>query len=358
MMRPLVLLLLAAAPLTVGCGDLSQEDLLFRAAIPAKEALEVRPAGAASDADGAGAAGTETQAMEVACEAFDVKCQARNVSFVLNSVTFTLLDLVDRIVSFPPSQRERGRRVWGPFFDFDSGATSRFEMVRTDGGAAYRFCLHSVAGRIADRDARDVTCDTDVDDDTGLTLLLEGTFSPGDLAGARARSGVGSMLFHTGRLPGELAAIGRTMAIDFDNEDDETNVTITVEGQRDVGSVFERDPISYEFRRDAAGAGTFGFVLFADVHQDDENAANLRRIERLDIVAQWNADQAGRGVARVREGDLGAEEFTVDQCWDSADAQVYRGLDFSGDLEDPFVEGDEGRCEVPLEDVAGLLPET
>jgi hypothetical protein len=358
MMRPLLPLPLVAATLVaaslVGCGNLSQEDLVFLGAIPAKEALEVRPAGARGDAD---APGEETQAMEEQCaHELDVKCQARNIATLLNTVTFSLLALVDAVVEFPPSKREPGRRVWGPYFDFGNGTTSRFEMLRVDGGAAYEFCFHAVRDNIRDRDADDVTCDTDIDEDSGLTLILSGKLSPGSIDGARARFGRGTMLLQTARVP-EFVAFGRTMTIDFDNTENETNINITVEGQPVFNGVAEREPLNYAFARGADGAGTFDFAMFANIHNAGEGRP---LIERLELVAEWNADEAGVGRARVTEGELGDEVFIVDQCWDDALREVFLAADFTGDgFDRAALEGytldDEAQCVFPVSDV--LLPD-
>lgn len=355
MMRHFLALLPAAAVL-VGCGNLSQEDLVFLGAIPAKEALEVRPAGAVSEAD---SDNTATRAMEVQCaHEFDVKCQARNIAFTLNTITFELLGLVDKVVEFPPSKRERGRRVWGPFFDFAGGGnTARFEMVRINGGASVRFCLHVVSGRIDDRDAEDITCDVDVDDDSGLSKFLDGTLTPGAIDGARARTGEGNMTLHTGRIP-DVAQFGRTMTIDFANTGGRTDIDITVEGQREIAAVGERPPLSYSFFRADDGSGDFSFVMFANINKPEENAP---RIERLDMVASWNTDEAGVGRVRVSEGDLGDEVFIADQCWDDTDTEVFVALDFTGDelpraaVNPPYVIEDEDKCPFLVETVP--LPE-
>jgi hypothetical protein len=347
-----VLLLVPAAAILAGCGNLSQEDLLFLGAIPAKEALEVRPAGADSDVDDA--AGTTTQAMEVQCaHEFDVKCHARNIAATLNTITFSLLGLVDKVVEFPPSKRAPGRRVWGPFFDFAGGGnTTRFEMVRVDGGRAYRFCLHAVVGRIDDKDADDVTCDTDVDEDSGLTLLLDGTLTPGTIDGARARTGAGTMTLQTGRVP-DLAPFGRTMEINFANTDGQTDIDITVEGQPELFGVGEREPLKYTFFRDDDGSGDFGFVLFTNINKPEEN---LPRIERLDMVAKWLTNEAGVGRVRVTEGDLGAEVFVADQCWDSTQSEVFLAADYTADdlpyaALDPYVLEDVAQCPFDIADV-------
>jgi hypothetical protein len=348
MMRTLILLPCALA----ACGDLSQEDLLFRSAIPAKEDIEVVPAGAESQAQVTN--GTRAQALEEECAPVDVRCTAKNVSTGLNAITFFLLDLVDTVVQHPPTTRERGRRVWGPFFDAANGHSARFEMRRQADGRAYELCLHTVEGRIGEGSADDMTCETDADEDSGLTVVLKGTLSPGALDGARARSGAGTMVFETGRLGGGLAAIGRTMSIDFDNGDERIDIQVTVTGQREEGGVADREPLTYTFARAADGGGEFGFAVFANFNQPDEN---LPRSERLDMVALWRADQAGRGLARVTGGDLSPNQVLIDQCWDADGTQVYARADATTQPEPILLEGDDGQCILERDAVSELLPD-
>lgn len=359
MMR-LNLVLLPVVAALVGCGDLSQEDLLFRAAIPSKADVEVVPAGAQSQAQTTDGTGAAEQGLEVECPGpHDIKCMARNVGGGLNAITFGLLDIIDFIVRQPPSKRERGRRVWGPFFDNDKGNTARFEMVR-NGDGSYDFCVHAVDGRIADRDARDVDCGVDVDSDSGLALVLSGSFAPGSTPGARARTGRGEMELVIARLP-EFNGVGRTMEIRFDNREDGTIIDITVTGQRNDFGAGERDPITYTFDRSADGSGTFGFTFFANLNEPDERKP---AVERFDMVAKWNSDEAGRGMARASGGDLIdrvnniEHEVLLDQCWDAAltDTYIFASVTTTGDvLFGP--EGDAGQCVFTPEQVEDLLPD-
>src|SRR3954463_4672732 len=123
---PLLLATALVAGLGAACGDLSQEDLLFKAALPSKHELELQPAGDVSTADDG--TGTAAQALDTPCADGDLRCNAHGAAKGFNGVTFALLDLIDRIVNLPPTTRAHGRRVWGPAFLDDSQQTVRFEM--------------------------------------------------------------------------------------------------------------------------------------------------------------------------------------------------------------------------------------
>jgi len=54
--------------------------------------------------------------------------------------------------------------------------------------------------------------------------------------------------------------------------------------------------------------------------------------------AAWLADKSGRAIGVVDGGNVGAQTFTIEQCWDTGLATVYR-RDVSGDET-----GDVGQC--------------
>lgn len=339
-MQPLTRLLVVCAwligPVVVGggCGDLSQEDLLFRAGVPTKEAVAVVPPGTEAEVDDA-LAGTaqaqsvRRQAVQEACDG-DLLCETRNLARNFNGLTFFLLDIVDTIAALPPSERSPGRRIWGPHFDGDKDTTFRFEMNRSDDGASFSFCLHAVRGFVGR--APDVDCSVEEDAGSGLERLLSGTFLPSGIAGASARLGTGTMLLESERLSrqnGE-ARIARTVDIAFDHQGGQTDLHIDLQGTS-VGDV-DRDA-SYDFFRSAAGDGTLAFDVFADVVQGDA-LFDERALERIRLRAAWNVDRAGRALGVVDDGNA-TTPLSVEQCWDATLATVYRRSaagDESGDV--------------------------
>ncbi len=319
-----------------GCGDLSQEDLIFRAAVPSKSAVELRPAGAASEANASDS--STSQALEAACAEGDLRCTARQTARGINNLTFSLLDLVDAVTAQPPTTRARGKRVWGPFFVADKGFTARFEMDRVD-DTTFGFCLHAVAGPIGPRKGKDVTCDTDVDDDSGLAVLLSGSFSPGEIQDRGARSGSGDMTLEVARLP-DFGTLGRELSFQFDN-DGHTHITVDLDGVvRPDGST--ATPLHYDFLRETDGSGTFDFEVIADIPLRDVD--NTPRLEDLHIAAAWNAEQAGRAHGGITGGDAGAGVQET-QCWDDTGTNSFVefvGPDGNSVTEPP--DSDDGVC--------------
>lgn len=300
----------------VGCGDLSQEDLLFRAGVPNKVALAVVPPGTEAEVDDA-LASSARQAVEENCDG-DLLCETRNLARGFNGFTFFLLDIVDAIAALPPSERSPGRRVWGPHFDSEQGRTFRFEMVRSDDGGTFAFCLHAREGFVARAPA--VDCSVEADPDSELQLVLTGSFSPSGIVGDAARQGVGEMTLFAERLNqlnGE-ARFARQVEFAFDNR---TGTDIHIEMLGTTVDDIDRDA-AYDFVRDDSGAGTLAFDVFADLVPNDP-LVERRQLERIRLRAAWNAALAGHAIGAVDGGNTGDRTFTMEQCWDASLARVY-----------------------------------
>ena len=318
----------------VGCGDLSQDDLLFRAAIPSKQAVAVVPPGSSNGAgDGAG------QALTAGCDDGDLRCDAAALADHFNGLTFSILDIIDTIAALPPTARAPGRRVWGPGYDADKGNTFRFEMVRDD-DVKFRFCLHAAAGR---HDGGGEGLDCDQTARGPFVRVLDGAFSPDSLADASARNGAGTMHLDLAALAGigDVDAdnsFARELAFAFDNRDGATSIHIDLQGAH-VDDV-DRDA-GYDFERDASGAGSFSLVIFKDVV---DGALPRSRAERIRLLARWTDDDSGRAAGIVDEGNTTAP-VSLSQCWDATLSTSYtRAVDGT-------TTGEEATCAFAADDV-------
>ena len=327
---PLLALPVLATALTA-CGDLSQEDLLFRAAVPQKQQVELRTAGAGSQAStSSSTASTVSQGLAASCADGDLRCNAEKTAHDFNALTFGLLDVIDTILKQEPTTRSHGRRVWGPFFIAGNGdkpdGTARFEMFREDDGVTFGFCLHAAEGRIENRQAADVNCDVDVDADTHLAVILSGTFTPGEI-GARARTGSGDLHLRTDRIR-DFHNIARTMNITFDNTHDETDIELSLDGVVFNGNELI-DPLSFHFVRKADASGSLHFDVLGDIFNPNAvvppaTSPTPSLLEKLNLDAEWDAAQAGRAHATIDGGDLPVGGgFVETQCWDAAGSTVF-----------------------------------
>ncbi|HEY4220369.1 MAG TPA: hypothetical protein VGO62_03485, partial [Myxococcota bacterium] len=322
---PLLALPVVATALSA-CGDLSDEDLLFKSGVPSKEVIELRPAGAA-DQTGDAAGSTSSQALDAVCRDDDMRCRVLDTARGFNSITFGLLDLVDGITKNPPTTRGNGVRIWGPYFDPLKHNTARFEMVR-DAAGGFEFCLHAVNGRIQDSEANDITCDTDVDADTGLALFLHGTFTPGSLAGEGARTGKGSMDLHASRIP-DFGGKVHDIHMEFNNTAGRI-VNVDLDGVVDDNGNTLANPLRYKFARASDGSGNLHFDVVADIAKD------VPGDEEIKIDAEWDASQAGRAIGSVATSTTPPLTFTQDQCWGSNGSETY--------LQDTTKPGDDATC--------------
>lgn len=331
-MKRFVLLAVLA---TSACGNYSQEDLLFLAAIPSKEALALTPPGADAPADGA-ARSTVRQAADPCDDGADsLRCHARAFANGFNALTFMLLDIVDAVVQQPPTTRRAGKRIWGPFFLDDQGSTARFEMQRVDGGDTFRYCLHFAPGRVGFAGDDGVDCDVDAGGE-GFVRVLSGEFTAGVDAAHRAKSGAGTMTLHVQNLPdrgGAFLNLFDHLTFTYDNAE---GVSILVEAQPiDLAA----EPLHYTFEQTGDGAGAMTLELDGNIDESETPAP-----EHLQVYAKWNADRAGRAEAVVTGGDVPAgTSYEVVECWDAELAKVYAAVAWNGTLHEEPVDG-EGAC--------------
>ena len=314
-----------------GCGDLSQEDLLFRAGVPDKRALALAPPGIEDEvaAEVGDDASTRAQGLEEACGDGQLLCTTRNLARGFNGLTFFLLDLVDAISLQPPTLREPGRRVWGPHFDPDQRLSYRFEMTRGDDG--FDFCLHAARGRmVASDETNAITCADDDGDVAGdevdvergtLVEILSGSFLPSGIAGDAARLGQGTMQLQTGRqsrFTGERR-FARAVDFVFNNTDGATVIDIDLLGA--TVNDQERDG-AYHYDRSAAGDGSLVFDVFDEVVAPRFLSDDEQQLEHITLQADWNADRAGRASGVVDGGNT-ERDYVIEECWDAQLDTVY-----------------------------------
>jgi hypothetical protein len=327
----LPLVVVVTALMSVACGDFSQEDLVFRAALPSKSEVAVVPPGVSANANAdvvtrtfAGT-NTTTQAIDATCGRDDLRCHAQQLATGVNTVSGALLDLVDRITALPPTTRAPGKRIWGPVHLSDGDVSVRFEMTLQDDGATYAFCLHGRAGNFDASTIDHIACHAagaavPLNDISGFTQVLVGTFKPGVVPGEGARTGAGSLTFEAGAV-GAIrhdANLQGTLTVDFDHTggvvDNHVHLAnVIVPG---TGETHDDDAV---FHSDADGSGSFVFSVFLDLV-----AGGLgNRAELLQVSSRWTAALSGRADASVTGGDAGDVGYHATQCWDAALTPVF-----------------------------------
>lgn len=317
--------LLAAAILSMlvtGCGNFSNEDLIFLAALPGRDQVALRIPGNEDRNNSTQSLSSQSQSL-TSCNQDNLHCQAVNVSNGINAAVFGLLNLVDAIANVPPTRREPGLRVWGPHYAIESNTTLRFEMRRETVGKIdiFEYCLHAVKGRADTQMAEDIVCDREVDD-SGLVRLMHGSFSPGAEGSGGARYGAGSLVFDLNAAQDAGVAKpddrGR-FTVDYDNTEEQTIIELHIREVMGDDGTFLPASADYVYHGQHDGSGDFRFTLNADF----VGGFIFSDLEQLEIAAQWRADEAGRADATVSGGDLVNTVVSATHCWDAELEGVY-----------------------------------
>ena len=317
---PLLLAVLTFA----GCGNLSNEDLVFLSAVPKPKEVELTvqeqstPANALTSADAVGD--------DAAYYAL-----ASSIATGLNQGVTNILTLVDTLgKGYPPTERTDDARIWGPVANVDGkGLTLRLEIQREtlDSGAPrFYFCL-AVAqdANVAGTPPRCREADKN-----GFQTILSGHYDPQSVEGG-ARSGSGEIKLdfeaaqraHAAK-PDERGTLALTY--DFSQGGDAKQIHVLVTAPGDFGSL----PVSmdYDYGRSIDAHVDFSFGLTNYIDPADASG----KPSDSSITASWIENVAGRADAVKRGGDLEADQYAaVIECWDEyakrtyAWAAIYKG---------------------------------
>ena len=303
-----ILGLLAVAVALAGCGNWSNQDLLFLNALPVKEDLRSKLPQATGQSPLTGQPQTRRDGLTGDRSAlYDATQKATND---FNRILDNLLDVVEAIRKHPPTTRSPGQRVWGPYPDpKHAGFRVRMTIEKlTDADFAYRLELNK-------------------DQTPEWFAVLQGTFK----ASGGIRVGQGHVEFlpqvardHQVALPdlGGLQAIG----IDYVNDHFPTDeaMTLSVAPATDGGS----SDIAYTYHE---AEDTSGAMQFKSKSTDGS----------FDVNSQWLKSGAGRAnvVGTSSDGGMG----TWQECWDATFGVVYSAKSWAM----AAAVGSAAACEIP-----------
>jgi len=271
----------AAAALTVlalaGCGDWSQEDIRFLAALPTRADLRVEvPASANASA----LCATRTAALWL---------EAKPTSDGLNAGVDFVLRLVDAIRRIEPTERTDDERRWGPWDDDKHpGIQLQARIVRSEeeGARVHRFVLEA-------------------------RRKGQGEFVPfitGEFRGPSAEIGKGDLeiafevLWTLGMNDADTPR--GTLAATYDRTADPRRVTIQIASPTAVR------PFEYRYAGYANGTGGFVYVLPSGFNS-------------LEIASAFDALGAGRAAVTYRIEFPVSARVGWTECWDAAACLVY-----------------------------------
>ncbi len=274
-------ILLAASLCGAGCGNYSNEDLEFMAAVPTTTQLAVElPA----------AVNTTVEA-ELAKKTHDT---IKTVKDVLTSV----LGLVDGIRTFEPTSRTADGRTWGPFPDQKhAGWRWKLEVTRTS-PTTFSYQL-------------------DTQGAGDWLQFLTGTFD--GQGGAKQGSGNFTANFSLLRDSGfplddsSMNLADLTIAYqNYDLQGSPVEVTMTIDSVTPAADGASTLNIVYEIFSDRSGQMAFTLT---------GNLIGGPAVETVDVDSQWLGSGAGAATLSVASGDGAGLKQT--ECWDSSFAASY-----------------------------------
>jgi hypothetical protein len=281
-------------------GNYSNDDVVFREAVPTRDALASKLSGAQAalwDPSGVSANLGGTRGPTGAVVVGDPSGIAQftvGASEGFNHGLFKILDVLQAVISLEPTQRLPDGRVWGPYPDQQHpGFQVQLVMDRTPDRFDYRVEVRKVGT-------------------TGWTKVIAGDFEP---AGGGLRRGEGSLQF--------LDEAARGVGYDLTSSDVAT-IDVTYQTRTEpitvnltVTSVSQEEPLlAFGYAGRADGGGQLHFGLTAQLAGGDASP-----LDTLDILSQWKADGSGRADAEILAGDFVGATYV--ECWTASQTVLY-----------------------------------
>lgn len=296
-------LLLACAVAATGCGNWSNEDLEYYAAMPTRDQLTAKLPGATT-AELTG----EGSRRDPLGEDSKLYTDTKGVADGFNGLLNFLLGALDRVRSYPATTRHQNQRIWGPWADGDHpGFEMRVVMDKVETGN-FTFAIQSrpKGGE--------------------FFSIVEGTFAPTTVLA----KGTGQMVIFASTINDKVGPVK-----DWENLEKIEIGYITNMDPVQVAMVFTNKPskpgsLSWGYQELANGNGRMGFSVKGGT---DPN------IQQFDVFSAWSK-LGGFGVYKVVEGAVGYKDATHFECWDKSFKTVFVAETWPGGK----MEGDQKNC--------------
>ena len=300
--------------LSTGCGNWSDSDAQFLAAIPRKEDLTLSAPASSQSQSLTSELSQQKGALGASSVYSDVVGQVKDI----NAFVSALAGGLDSVRTLPPSQRLADARVWGPFDD-DKHPGLQVQLVlsrtsTTEYGYAVQF------RRKGEQD---------------FVNLIVGVFH-----GEKASRGIGG--FHIDGVAGK--ALGVSQEKDADSADLGYDMRSGTDNSCSLKAQSTAFSIEYNYLVKPDGGGGVDYTL----HKDFVTTTPAQ--ETLAVSARWTADRAGFAQATITGGDLGATVGRHSECWNAAFGQVFSAQNF--ECSDPT-----GICQDGQRDACVISPD-
>ncbi len=327
---------------TSACGNLSNDDLLFLAAVPKKQELAMRVEPQTPDP---GALTNRSPLLGQQAQYYDY---ARTAAEQMNKSIGNVLDMVENLGrGHRPTRRTENGRVWGPVHNLDGkGISLRLEIARetrNDGGPRFVFCVHVAPdGAFAKTEP---SCAEPLA--AGFAPVLSGSYEP-QSESAGLRSGSGTILLDMEAA--YVAGIGQPsdrgqvkVDFDFSRGGDEKQLHLEAAPAPALGQ--PGAIVVYDYGLTADGRVDFYLRFPHDVLGGGWTNLGSDAKETVTLDASWQLDGPGRGDAVVEGGDIPVgHHMSITECWDGSQLRTYYSLDYTADPSQNQLEGNIASC--------------
>ncbi len=298
---------LLAALLVSGCGNYSNDDLAFLAAVPRRD--ELRSKIESDPAAGQALTLAQSQAALALGDRSEFAENTLRAATSFNRGIGALLGLFEEVLQHPPTRRFGAtRREWGPFVPKDRpGFEFRVVIEREldelgEPGPSFHYALQ-VRRRLGGE----------------WISPIEGTYLA---AGGGIRKGAGTLSLHTlaarnlGFPLGDLDTLD-SLDVVYDTAGDPLVIQLEVVGQSGLDTV----RASYEYRERTGETPEKGQAAIRFRLEQNLVGGLLSATEVFQVTSKWLANHAGRAEATILSGD--AAGATQIDCWDENFALTY-----------------------------------
>ena len=295
--------LATAALLATACGP----D--FRSGVPTKEMVELKIPQSSAQGLQSSELGEAKASNAVQGQRSDAYVLTRAATTLVNGGTLWVLGLLGAITEHQPTSQSGNTAVWGPHTEALSPTTWKL-TVTAQGGDAYSYALQAKA-----KDAPD----------TAFITVLSGAH-----VATSNHKGHGEFLLDwdaAATLPEHGPEIGSAIiAYGNDGEDNVVGVLARFEGVRDE-ETGGRVNANYAYAAVPGVGGGFAFGIRKNI-----NPAEGSTLENFTIKSRWLQSGAGRSDAQVSGGDLGSQQATWNECWDTTFNSQFLAVSYDSSL--------------------------
>jgi hypothetical protein len=288
----------------------------YRAALPDRDTVTV-----AYPATGTSEAGLSSQRQAIVGEQSDLYSQTYYASRDLNAFGKLVVDVLEAITAFPPTEYDETSATWGPFSEPREPSEWRLHVQKIEDPFRYDWRLE---GRQKSEKA--------------YLSFASGTFLPTD-KGEDLGEGYFKVDFETLKKLNPAEDGNGVVGYAFKKEADRVNVRVRFNGPNEQGQIVDA---GYAFEELADGTGSILFAFPGDI---DDGKDGRTAIEDVVIRTRWLKDGAGRADVSAINGDLGRDTALGVQCWDNRFISTHEKITVGSELLLISV-GDPSTCQI------------